>query len=594
MSETIPVREKTSGNDKIAEILFWTVAVLLLFLNLGIGGIRGSEGRWAEVVREMFLTGDFLHPTINFEPYFDKPLFSYWAIAACTAVTGGEVTELLMRLPSAAAGLVSLWATRLLARRFSDRNTERYASWILLTVYSFAFWGRLGEADMLNLAFGTLAAGWYVVNRDKTDLVSYLVFGLLCAVGGQTKGLSSVAVPALAVLIDLALNRAWKKHLNWKLPAAVLISLGVYLTPFLLAALKKDYSDNGLALVFQENIQRYFNSLDHKQPFYAYFIHLPQLFLPWTPFLILALICAASRWKRLGTDDRWLLLSIAAIFLIFSLSDSKRVYYILPILPYCAVLTARFLLSGTAGRLEKIRDLLLKCYAGAVPVLAVLLLVGTAVFGFGRAKLLPFKLPPEVLRLIFASVALTALILLIVWLIFLRRLGPDRFPGGKCGRDLALSASACAVLLTVFFGVLLPRINEDLRTEKKFFAELRNDLDSGRLQPERIFFFHHNYSNASFYLCRTEKIPVLDPEKETDENSIGCGLEALLRSGIRGEIVLVGQLRYFRNIHSPALRQRVLDSQFRTEPSGPWENAKKNGKKYTVIVLNFNGFRHKQ
>ncbi|MBO4647791.1 MAG: glycosyltransferase family 39 protein [Lentisphaeria bacterium] len=586
MSETLPPLEKSSsGNQKIAEILFWTVAVLLLFLNLGIGGLRGSEGRWAEVVREMFLTGDFLHPTINFEPYFDKPLFSYWAISAFTAVTGGVVTELLIRLPSAVAGLVSLWATRLIARRFADRNTELWSSWILLTVYSFAFWGRLGEADMLNLAFGTLAAGWYVIKRDKTDLVSYLVFGLLCAVGGQTKGLSSVAVPALAVLIDLVLNRTWKKHLNWKLLVAVLISVGIYLTPFLLAALKKDYSDNGLALVFQENIQRYFNSLDHKQRFYAYFIHLPQLFLPWTPFLLLALICAAARWKRLGPDDRWLLLSIAAIFLIFSLSDSKRVYYILPILPFCAVLTARFLLSETAGRLEKLRDLLLKCYAGAIPVLAVLLLAGAAVFGFGKAKLLPFELPPDVLRLIFASVVLTALILLVVWLIFIRRLEPGRFPGGKTGRNFALSASACAVLLTVFFGVLMPRINEDLRTEKKFFTALRDDLDSGRIRPQHLIFFHHNYTNASFYLRRTGKIPVLDSEKKTDEKTVGRELEAKLKDGLRGEIVLVGQLRYFRNIQSPALRQHVLDRQFRTEPSGPWENAKKNGKKNTVIVL---------
>jgi len=585
MSDTISSRGQCSGKEKAAEILFWTAAVLLLFLNLGIGGLRGSEGRWAEVVREMFLTGDFLHPAINFEPYFDKPLFSYWAIAACTAVTGGEVSELLIRLPSAAAGLVSLWATRLIARRFADRNTERYASWILLTVYSFAFWGRLGEADMLNLAFGTLATGWYVINREKTDLISYLIFGLLCAVGGQTKGLSAVAVPSLTVLIDLALNRAWKKHLNWKLFAAGLISLGVYLTPFLLAALKKDYSDNGLALVFQENIQRYFNSLDHKQPFYAYFIHLPQLFLPWTPFLILALICAAARRKQLGRDDRWLLLSVGGIFLIFSLSDSKRVYYILPILPFCAILTARFLLSETTGRLEKIRDLLLKCYAGAVPVLAFLLLVGAAVFGFGRAKMLPFKLPPDVLRLIFASVLLSALILLIVWLIFLRRLEPDRFPGGKRGRNFALSASACAVLLTVFFGVLMPCLNEDLRTEKKFFAELRNDLDSGRVPPERLIFFHHNYTNAAYYLHRTRKIPVLDSEKKTDEKSVGRELETLLKSGRRGKIVLVGQLRYFRDIQSPALRQDVLDRQFRTEPSGSWENAKKNGKKYTVIIL---------
>ena len=67
--------------EKLAGILFWVLAVLLLFLNLGIGGLRGSEGRWADVVRLMILNGDYLHPMINFEAYFDKPLVSYWIIA---------------------------------------------------------------------------------------------------------------------------------------------------------------------------------------------------------------------------------------------------------------------------------------------------------------------------------------------------------------------------------------------------------------------------------------------------------------------------------------------------------------------------------
>ena len=123
----------------IPEVLFWTAAVVMLFLNLGIGGLRGSEGRWADVVRTMFLTGDFLHPMINFKPYFDKPLVSYWAIAAGGALAGGEVTELLIRIPSAVAGLVTLWATRLIASRFASRSVGIFAGWIMLTVYSFAF-----------------------------------------------------------------------------------------------------------------------------------------------------------------------------------------------------------------------------------------------------------------------------------------------------------------------------------------------------------------------------------------------------------------------------------------------------------------------
>ncbi len=572
--------------SKFAEILFWVLAVLMLFLNLDIGGLRGSEGRWADVVRIMFLTGDFLHPVINFEPYFDKPLFSYWAIAAGGALSGGEVTELLIRIPSALAGLVSLWATRLIAARYAGKTTGIFAGWILLTVYSFPFWGRLGEADMLNLAFGTLAVGWYVLNREKNDLRSYLIFGLLCAIGGQTKGLSSVAVPVLAVLADLALSKSWKRHLNWKIFAAGAVALGVYLVPFLLASLKKDYSDNGLKLVFQENIQRYFNSLDHKQPWYAYFIHLPQLFLPWTPILILALIAAVKNWKTAHEADRWLLVSIGLIFLVFSISDSKRVYYILPILPFCAVLTARFILSEENTLLEKIRNIVLKIYGWMIPALAVFLL-GLVTYGWiRRAKYLKKASSPEQVVQILSIILLSALVLLVVWLIFRRQLPASLFPA-PAGKDFALVSVCAALILIGFFGVLMPQTIETSRTEKKFLTGIRRYLDSEKIPTDRVYFFHHNYTNPSFYLKRGRKITVLDHEKGAEDAAEKAKeLQELLKDRPGQPVVVIGQLRYFRKIQSPALRKRLLDSLKWTEPSGSWENPKKNGKKHAAAVLN--------
>ena len=589
MSEAVLPEKKVSfhlSRSRTAEIVFWVLATAMLFLNLGIGGLRGSEGRWAAVVREMFLTGDFLHPTINFAPYFDKPLASYWAIAAASTFNFGTVTELMIRLPSAVAGLVTLWATRLTAERFAGKETGVIAGWILLTVYSFPFWGRLGEADMLNLAFSTLAVGWFVLNREKTGFREYLLFGLLCAVGAQTKGLSAAAVPVLIVLADLAVSGTWKRHLNWRLPAAGVIALGVYLIPFLLASVcNKDYSGNGLALVFQENIQRYFNSLDHKQPFYAYFIHLPQLFLPWTPFLILALADGIIHWKRHGSGDRWLLVSIGLVFLVFSLSDSKRVYYILPILPACALLTARFLLSEAGTRLEKIRDWGLKLYYLLIPLLGLALFGAAAAGLFCGAKILKFTPPAPVMHLAVLTLFLLGLILCVIWTAGRKMLPDAWFRTGRRGREFVLVSLSLAVLLTGFFGVLIPVVNETMRTEKPFFEALRRYVREHRAERVQIVFFHHDHSNASFYLDQPGKIRVADHEAKAEPEQIGEELRQMMKTSGGQKIMVVGQLRYFRRIHDPALRQLVLDRLTMTEPSGPWENPKKNGKKYAVLAL---------
>jgi len=55
-------------------IIFFAVSMFMFIWVLGNRELWTAEARWAEVVREMFLTGDFFHPTINGEPYFDKPL----------------------------------------------------------------------------------------------------------------------------------------------------------------------------------------------------------------------------------------------------------------------------------------------------------------------------------------------------------------------------------------------------------------------------------------------------------------------------------------------------------------------------------------
>ena len=569
---------------KTAEILFWVIAAVILFLNLGIDGLRGSEGRWADVVRIMILNNDYLHPMINYEAYFDKPLFSYWIIAIFSLITGGEVTELLIRLPSAAAGLLSLWSTRVIADRLCGKNAGIFAGWILLTVYSFAYWGRLGEADMLNLAFSTLAVAWFMIRRDKTDFGSYLLFGLLCAIGGQTKGLSAIAVPMLAVLADMVINRSWKKHLNWKLFAAGVVSVAVYLIPFLLAAGKKDYEDNGLALVFQENIQRYFNSLDHKQPWYAYFIHLPQLMLPWTPLLLLAIIAAVRNWKNNDPAERWLLVCIVVIFAVFSISDSKRVYYILPILPYCAILCANFMLSGKAGILEKLRNILLKVYFWLIPLTAAALL-GMFIVGctFGeKIKLLRFS-QAEAFKLIL-PVMLTALIFLVIWLVFLRILPRELFPNGGTGKDFAASTSSFAVLLIAFFGIAMPLTSEMFRTEKPFFRQVSKLAEKYQIPQDRIYFFHHNYSSGSFYLNHDRKIPVLDHKRPGKKNGQGAELKKMLKEKQGQRIMVIGQLRYFRTIKSENLRRQVLDHLELIEPFGPMENPKKDDKKFGVFI----------
>jgi 4-amino-4-deoxy-L-arabinose transferase-like glycosyltransferase len=107
---------------RLENVLLFTAAFFLLFWAIGHHSLWGAEGRWAEITREMFMSGDFFHPTIGGRPYFDKPLLTYWVIAAFSAITG-RLDELILRLPSALAGLLTLVCTVYLGRRLWSRQT---------------------------------------------------------------------------------------------------------------------------------------------------------------------------------------------------------------------------------------------------------------------------------------------------------------------------------------------------------------------------------------------------------------------------------------------------------------------------------------
>jgi 4-amino-4-deoxy-L-arabinose transferase-like glycosyltransferase len=126
----------TSNPGAYSEIILFCAALVLLFLFLGSTELYGSEQRWAEVTQEMFLSGDFFHPKINGQLYYDKPLLGYWVIALLSFLSG-TLNEWTVRIPAAVSGLIGLGATVFIGRKLWSREVGLNAGWLLLTTYRF-------------------------------------------------------------------------------------------------------------------------------------------------------------------------------------------------------------------------------------------------------------------------------------------------------------------------------------------------------------------------------------------------------------------------------------------------------------------------
>ena len=393
-------------------IVFWGFACFVMFFGLGIYPAIRSESRWFEVVREMLMTGDWLHPRINGQPYFDKPLVSYWFAAILSKLVGGQVTELSVRLPSTLFALAGLACIISVARKFYSERTAYLAGWILLSTYSFIVWGRLAEADIEQTVFIVMAVTVYLHHRETPSFWAYFAFWGCCAVGAQTKGLPAFVIPPALAVIDCIVRKSFRTHLNWKFFLALFLGgLCLYAVPFVLeAVMSENYGASGIVLVFRENLMRVFNPWDHKDdPFYVYFLYLPRLMIPWTPFFIFAVIDYVrdliravakqgtasmedlSSRKPQSKDTLWLFVSMVFIFILFSASRSRRSYYILPIVPWCALFTAVWfsepheswtLLRKITDKFFRLVDMLIPYAAGILVIVSVA--AGIAVSCFER------------------------------------------------------------------------------------------------------------------------------------------------------------------------------------------------------------------
>ena len=68
-------------------------ALSLFFVDLGGSSIwDANEAYYVETPREMLESGDYLNPSFNYEPRFNKPVLSYWIVAALYHVFGVSVT----------------------------------------------------------------------------------------------------------------------------------------------------------------------------------------------------------------------------------------------------------------------------------------------------------------------------------------------------------------------------------------------------------------------------------------------------------------------------------------------------------------------
>jgi len=325
-------------------------ALLILSANLGLPSLWGSEGRWAVIARSMLRSGDLLLPTLGIHSYWDKPLLSYWQILPF-AYINGDVSEFAARFPSVIWSVAMLLLTYHLAKRWFDEQTALLSVGILATTYAFVFWGRNAQVEMTNAAMILLCLWYFIKHKSNNSHTWVYLLGVLMALGANMKGLTLYAVPIFSILLLSGIKWDW----SWVPPMKVLVpatllSLAVFLAVPTIASIH-GATWEPLQMVWRENVLRFFGQYDHKSPFYTYFVKIFYLAAPWSLVLPFAIGHSLRGVRRSTSQVPETLVLFGAIFIFFTLSGSRRPYYLLPILPFAAILVANMLRGFATGEL---------------------------------------------------------------------------------------------------------------------------------------------------------------------------------------------------------------------------------------------------
>jgi 4-amino-4-deoxy-L-arabinose transferase-like glycosyltransferase len=195
--------------DRMPWIWILVAAGALLYIPF-IGGVSlfdWDEINFAEISREMIMTGDYLNIQVNYQPFFEKPPFFFWLQVLCMKTFG--INEFAARLPNALGGIITLvflykTGSRWIDRRFGVFWALSYMGSILPTLYH-----KSGIIDpWFNLFIFSGIVAWVEGSRAQRNAYRwYLISGLLSGMAVLTKGPVGPLLIGLTVLV----MRLWSK-----------------------------------------------------------------------------------------------------------------------------------------------------------------------------------------------------------------------------------------------------------------------------------------------------------------------------------------------------------------------------------------------
>ena len=346
-----PERQKTLW-PQLTILLF--LAFLAFFQNLDLSFLGGTEGRYAQITREMVKSQDYVHLTKQEEPYNQKPPMFFWFLAGSRGIFGE--TEFAYRLPGALFALGTMAVTYALGYTLFSRTAGFWAAFVVGTTHVFLWYGRKVLIDTTLTFSMTLALfAWVRIFMYGKSPFWFVVAFLSMALGTVTKSIHAFVLPMiLMVAHSLLLKdlRAFKTTGFW-------IGLALFggLTYMYFSSLGNQF---GWHFNFEALLSKAFDFSTADQsakttPFNFHW-YLPMIwfdFFPWSILIPSSLLLILSQKSlRENSTGQFLLLWFLGFLLCLSVYKVKREPYLMPLVPGLALMIGQYMHQVSRGYQE--------------------------------------------------------------------------------------------------------------------------------------------------------------------------------------------------------------------------------------------------
>ena len=309
--------------------------------------IPSDEGRYAEISREMLVTGDWVTPRYNGYKYFEKPPLQIWATATTFNLFG--VGDWQARLWTALTGFLAILFIGFTGARIYSARAGWIAALVLASSPMWVIGGHINSLDMGLSAF-LVAALCSLLLAQTSPLKSntrHWMWACWAFMGLATlsKGVIGLAIPGMVFVVYSITAWDWKIWKRLYIFSGTILFLAITAPWFVLVAQR---NPEFLEFFFiHEHLQR-FTQTAHSRTGPIYFF-IPLLILGFLPWVAQIPGAVGKAWQERNRQfsSGWLLTCWFVVILgFFSLSQSKLPGYIIPIFPALALLVGNRLDSN--------------------------------------------------------------------------------------------------------------------------------------------------------------------------------------------------------------------------------------------------------